>query len=180
MAGINELYDVWLKNRISAAKAKIIEHELDDINPAINADRDKLISSWETKFGKGPLTSTIEEIETSFSEGEFTQTKYASCIGRVRVLISNSMQKIASEISSAKSDGKITDQTGEQAVFDYLRGIKFLSDDEWQITKGLYGLTSDQGSHKLESLREYARIAKNMAFELMLLSIDRFQQMKFN
>lgn len=171
-------YDVWLKNRITAAKTKIIERELDDINPAINADRDKLVSAWEAKFGKGPLTSTIEEIERSFSEGEFTQTKYASCIGRVRVLISSSMHKIASEISSTKSDGKITDQTGEQAVFDYLRSIKFLSDDERQITKGLYGLTSDQGSHKLESLREYARITKNMAYELILLCIDRFQKNK--
>lgn len=171
-------YDVWLKNRITAAKTKIIERELDDINPAINADRDKLVSAWEAKFGKGPLTSTIEEIERSFSEGEFTQTKYASCIGRVRVLISGSMQKIASEISLVKSDGKITTQTSEQAIFDYLRGIKFISDGEWQITKGLYGLTSDQGSHKLESLREYARITKNMAYELILLCIDRFQKNK--
>lgn len=171
-------YDLWLEDRITVAKTKIIERELNDINPAINIDRDKLISSWEARFGNGPLTSTIEEIERSFSEGEFTQTKYASCIGRVRVLISSSMQKIASEISLVKNDSKVTEHTSEQAVFDYLRSIKFISDDEWQITKGLYGLTSDQGSHKLESLREYARIAKNISFELILLAIDRFQKTK--
>lgn len=169
-------YDLWLKDRITVAKTKIIERELDDLNPAINADRDKLISAWETKFGKGPLASTIEEIERSFSEGEFTQTKYASCIGRVRVLISDSMRKIALEISSIKGDKKISEPVSEQAVFGYLRSAKFISDDEWQITKGLYGLASDQGSHKMESLKEHARITKNMAFELILLCIGRLSK----
>jgi len=168
-------YDFWVKDRLNGARLKIIEKELTDINPEINTDRDKVVSLWEEKFGQGPIVSLIKEIDSHFDEGEFTSTKYATCIDRVRVLLSAVFGTIAKSLSDTRRDGKITDRTDEHAAFDYLRTIGFLADYDWNIVRSLYDLASDQGSHKPVALREYARIAKNVTYEVVLLALMKYE-----
>ena len=80
---------------------------------------------------------------------------------------------IAQEISRNAKDGKINSTTGEHAVFDYLRSSKFIDTDEWNMLRSLYGLSSDSGTHALSSKREYARLVKNMAYEVVLLLLSK-------
>ena len=168
-------YNFWVKQRLNAARLKIIERELADINPAINTDRDKVLSLWEARFGQGPIVSLIGEIESHFDEGEFTPTKYATCIDRVRVLLSEVFKTIAKSLSETRRDGKITERTDEHAAFDYLRSVGFLADYDWNIVRSLYDLASDRGSHRAVALREYARIAKNMTYEVVLLALIKYE-----
>jgi hypothetical protein len=176
--GNTNSYRNWLRDRINAAKFKILERQLNDVNPEINADKEKLVSLWEARFGKGPITGLIKEIDEFFNEGEFSQTRYATCIGRVRVLLVEVFRGIGTEISSKSGDGKIAGASDEHAVLDYLRNCKFLTDHEWNLARSLYGIASDHGAHRLVALREQARIAKNVAYEVALLAVTKFNDMK--
>lgn len=117
----------------------------------------------------------IREIDSHFDEGEFTPTKYATCIDRVRVLLSEVFKTVARSFSETRQDGKFTDRTDEHAAFGYLRSVGFLADYDWNIVRSLYDLASDQGSHKPVALREYARIAKNVTYEVVLLALMKYE-----
>jgi len=171
-------YKYWLKDRINSGKFKLLAQQLSDVNPEINADKQKLLNLWEQRFGKGPITELIKEIDEFFNEGEFSPTKYAACIGRVRVLLVEIFRTIARAISSETKDGKITGSATEHFILDYLRDRTFLTDDEWGMAKTLYGLTSDRGVHQIIAPREYARIAKNIAYEISLLALTKFKSSK--
>ena len=167
-------YNFKLFEKINAAKLEILKSELRDINPEINYDRQKVINLWSQFFDSPEVPAVIEEIEQYFVEGEFTESKFATCIGRVRVLLGDVTRKIA---ISMKEDTKITERSKEHQVFDYLRSAKFISDDIWSLTRTLHSMTSDEGAHASIAPREYARLTKNMAYELILMLLIRYNDM---
>jgi len=162
-----------LFEKINSAELELLKRDLADVNPEINKDRERVVSLWQEKFGSGEVPSVINEIEEYFSGGDFTQTKFATCIGRVRVLLVEALRGIASGISQKEGDKKVDDKTDEHSVFDYLRSKKFLSDDEWQLIRALHGLASDKGAHKVVALKEYARVTKNMVYEILLIVLRK-------
>ncbi|XOB46632.1 MAG: hypothetical protein ACKKMV_00395 [Candidatus Nealsonbacteria bacterium] len=165
-----------LFEKINSAELELLKKELADVNPEINKDREKVINLWEEKFGSKEIPSVIDEIEENFSGGDFTPTKFATCIDRVRVLLVDVLRNIAIGISQRKDDKKIDHKTDEHTVFDYLRSKKFLNDNEWQLVRALHGIASDKGAHTIVALKEYARIAKNMVYEIMLIVLSRHDQ----
>lgn len=162
-----------LFEKINSAELELLKKDLADVNPEINKDREKVVGLWQEKFGSGEIPSVINEIEEYFSGGDFTQTKFATCIGRVRVLLVEALRGIASGISQKEGDKKIGDKTDEHSIFDYLRAKKFLSDNEWQLIRALHGLASDKGAHEISALKEYARVTKNMVYEILLVILRK-------
>ena len=151
----------------------MLKIELEDVNPEINYDRDKIVNIWNQKFPNSKIPAVIDEIEEYFQGGELTDTKFATCIGRIRVLISEVTKELASETSCEKKDKKIAGDAKEHAVFDYLKSQKIISQDEWQVVRSLYAMASNTGSHALASNREYARLIKNMTYEFVLLLLNK-------
>lgn len=166
-------YNFQLLEKINSAELKILESQLDDVNPEINQDRDKVISVWDQRFPGSAISKLINEIEEHFKNAEFDQNRFATCIGRIRVLIVEVTKAIAQEISGRAGDRKIKSSTDEHAVFDYLESKKFIDKDEWNMLRSLYSLASDAGSHALSSKREYARLIKNMTYEMVLLLLSK-------
>jgi|GEM_PF-3132751 len=166
-------HDFNLKEKINLALLKHLEVELSDVNPEVNADRDKIVELWGKKFSSPEVPSTIKEIEDYFHEGDFSPTKFATCIGRIRVLLVEVSKKIGAGLSQ---DGAgLKSSPDDAAVFQYLRDKKFISDAEWNILRSLYALASDDGAHSIISNREYARLVKNMSYELLLLFLSKFK-----
>ena len=165
-----------LFEKINSAELELLKKDLADINPEINKDRERVVNLWQEKFGSGEIPSVIDEIEEYFSGGDFTQTKFATCIDRVRVLLIETLRGIAVSISQKEGHKKIDDDTDEHAIFDYLRSKKFLNNSEWQLVKSLHGIASDKRAHRTIALKEYARIAKNMTYEVILLALSKYEQ----
>lgn len=164
-------HDFNLKEKINLALLKHLEAELSDVNPEVNADRDKIVELWGKKFSSPEVPSTIKEIEDYFHEGDFSATKFATCIGRIRVLLVEVSKKIGAGLSQ---DGAgLKSSADDAAVFQYLRDKKFISDAEWNILRSLYALASDDGAHSIISNREYARLIKNMSYEIILLFLSK-------
>lgn len=166
-------HDFGLHEMINLAEVKLLERELSEVNPEINYDRDQILNIWATKFSTSEIPSLINEVEEYFYEGDFTNTKFATCIGRIRVLIVEISRHIVTKVAQTNHDSLDAATMDEHSLFDYLRKKKSISDDEWTLLKALYGMTSDNGAHALISPKEYARITKNMAYELILMLLSR-------
>jgi len=169
-------HDFRLQDKINSAELELLKRDLADVNPEINKDKEKVASLWHDKFASAEVPSVIDEIEEYFVGGDFPQTKFATCIDRVRVLLVEVLRGIATGIAQKKDNKKINSETDEHAVFDYLRSEKLLSDSEWQMVRSLHGIASDKGSHRIIALKEYARITKNMTYEVLLLALSKYEQ----
>jgi hypothetical protein len=121
------------------------------------------------------VPALIKEIEDYFQEGDFSQTKFATCIGRLRVLLVEVATKIALGLARQSGDMSISERSEEGQFFQFLRSRKFISDAEWNILRSLYALASDGGAHSPISNREYARLVKNMSYELLLLFLSKWE-----
>lgn len=161
-----------LIERINAAEVKTLEAELGDINPEINKDREKVKSLWEEKFGNTTtnVTQLINEIEEYFTEGELTQAKFSTCMGRVRVLLTGTSQEMAT--AKAKENNEELPK-GDKAGLKYLQKKKVISEKEYGLLVAIYNLTSDKGAHSSSGLKEQARITKNITYEALLMLLVR-------
>lgn len=166
-------YKFWLEQKINLALLKHLERDLDDVNPEVNTDRDKIIEIWSQKFSTIEVPALIREIEDYFREGEFSETKFATCIGRIRVLLIEICRKISLKLAEAKSDASIKADAEDHYFLQYLKNNRFASEHEYNMLKSIYGMASNNGAHGLTSKREYARLVKNMTYELTLLFLGR-------
>lgn len=162
-----------IKERINAAEVRIIEKELEGFNQEVNEDKEKVITIWQEKFKNKTVPLVINEIEDSFSSGEFNESKYATSIDRVRALMGEVCRGLAIEQSEAKNDNKINKGTKEHYVFKYLKDVGILDLKEFNLLNTIYGIASDKGSHQVVALREHARLIKNIAYEFLLLLLNK-------
>ena len=70
------------------------------------------------------------------------------------------------------------DWDNEHSVFAYLarKDIGFLSEREKGLIIDIYGLSSEFGAHRIIADREYARLTKNIAYELFLLILEKLKK----
>ncbi len=167
--------DFQLKQKINLALLKHMERELSDISPEINSDRDKVIEIWGEKFTTPVVPSLIKEIDDYFREGELSDSKLATCIGRIRVLLIEIAKRISLGLATRNSDTTISESSSDSAFLKYLEDKQFISSQESQILGSLYGMASNQGAHSPISKREYARLIKNMSYEISLLMLSRYK-----
>jgi len=166
-------YNFQLIEKINSAKLKLLELKLQDVNPEINTDREELLGIWHREFPDSKIPDLIVGIEELFQGGEFADTKFATCIDRIRVLIVETTRNIALRIQKKRKDIKINKQSDEHTVFDYLRSAGFLEDAEWNLVRALHDLSSSSGVHAISSNRECARLIKNMTYEIVLLMLRK-------
>ncbi len=167
--------DFRLQEKINLALLKHLERDLDDVNPEINTDRDKVIEIWNTEFKNPEVPTLIGEIEDYFREGDFTETKFATSIGRIRVLLAEVSKRLALRVALEKSDKSISENSNDHSFSQYLKDKEIISTNEWSILRSLYNLASNEGAHSSVSNREYARLIKNMSYELILLFLSRYK-----
>jgi len=164
-----------LFEKVNIAKLKILERQLQDVNPEINYDRDKILNLWTQVFKSPEIPDVINEIEDYFVKGEFTKSRFATCIDRVRVLLIEVLRKVASSISAKKGDNENVSEFKDHDVIKYLSDKDFIDGILVGLIRGFYGFVSGTGSHVAIAPREYARLTKNMAYELILLLLTKYK-----
>lgn len=161
-----------LAARLDAVLLQHLDAELMDANPEIYADRDRVLSIWEKNFGDKKMSNLVHEIDQYFRDGERSETAFASCVGRIRVLLETVCRAVADRCAE---NGKrpISPSADEHALFQHLEGIGLITKPEWNILRSLYTQASIVGSHALDAQIEDARLVKNMAYEMSLLLLTR-------
>ncbi|MGO9606563.1 MAG: hypothetical protein ACLQAT_24760 [Candidatus Binataceae bacterium] len=165
-----------LTEKVNLAKVKHLEVQLSDINPELNTDRNKVIELWGKTFATPEFPSLIKEIEDYFREGDLSDTKFATCISRIRVFLVEVAKRIAIKTAEKEAGSKPSEDSDEHYFIEYLYRTKRISLAERKLWNGLHDMASEEGAHSSISKREYARLLKNMSYELGLLFVSRYQQ----
>jgi len=90
------------------------------------------------------------------------------------VLLVEVAKKISLDLTKNRSDTSISASSDDHYFFQYLKDKKFISKDEWNLLRSLYGMSSNEGAHTPISKREYARLIKNIAYEMVLLFLSKY------
>ena len=175
LVGDKEL-NFQLTEKINLAKLKHLEVRLNDINPELNTDRNRVLELWGKTFATPELPSLIKEIEDYFREGDLTDTKFATCISRIRVLLVEVAKRSVMKAAGKEAGSKLSEDSEDHHFIDYLKHSKRVSLEEWKLWKALYDMASVEGAHSSLSKREYARLLKNMFYELALLFLSKHWQ----
>jgi len=168
-------HDFDLLDKVNIAKLKILEKQLQDVNPEINYDRDEILNLWTQVFNSSEIPDVINEIEDLFIKGEFTTTSFATCIDRVRVLMIEVLRKVATSISKKIGKNENISEFKDHDIIKYLSDNDFIDGILVGLIRSFYGFVSGTGSHVAIAPREYARLTKNMAYELVLLLLTRYK-----
>jgi hypothetical protein len=166
-------HNFQLMEKINGAKLKHLEASLSDVNPEINSDRDRVLDLWGKTFSSSEVPSLVREIEDYFREGDLVETKFATCISRIRVLLVEVAKRMALKAADDKPGVKISENSADHYFMDYLKNSGQITSEEWKVMKSLYDMTSVMGAHASISNREYARLVKNMSYEIVLLFLTK-------
>ncbi len=150
---------------------RILENELSDVNPEINTDRDRVITFWEEVFGAQSIPNLITQIEDLFNEGAFDDAKLASCLGRVRVLLIEALKELSGKLVQSSQLTPLGKTPQDADVINWFKQVGILDTKEKKLIRAMYDLCSDESSHAAVSKREYARVAKNMTYECLIMLI---------
>ena len=164
-----------LLERVNTAKLKILEQQLQVVNPEINSDRDKILNLWTQVFESPEIPEVINEIEDYFVKGEFTKSRFATCIDRVRVLLIEVLRKVAFSLSEKKGNNENISKFKDHDIIKYVSDSDIMDGILVGLIRSFYGFVSGTGSHVAIAPREYARLTKNMAYELILLLLTKYE-----
>lgn len=154
---------------LKAASKKIIARELeDDGNEEILNDMVNVTNFFHVHYVEYNIPNQIKHINDLFDQGVFDGTTYATCIDRVRVLISSVVKIFA--IEKSKTTSKILDSAKDDKVYlKYLYDNHYITKEEYKLLVSFYSLCSNKGAHISSSTKEVARLVKNMGIELVVL-----------
>lgn len=169
-----------LQARLADARLEALRRDLDEVNPAINQDRERAVRLWAEEFETDTLGAMVRRIEEMFRGGGMDATAYATCMDRIRALLIEVCRQIAGRV--AATHGKDEQLRGRQdrEVVEYLArtDIAFLTKQEQGLLRALYSLTSEYGAHRLIAEREHARLTKNIAYEVFLLLMEKLRRLR--
>ena len=168
-------YDHGCSDRIAEAQMRNLELELADVNPEINSDRDKVVTFWEEVFHSNTIPRQLELVDELFEEGSFDEQKLAVCLDRVRVFLIIALQDLSVPLASERGLALIPDNPEDGVVMNWYVENNIIGTNQKKLIRAIYGLTSREGSHSASSRREYARIAKNVAIECIIMMIGLVQ-----
>ncbi len=168
-----------LKERLAEARLELLRNRLEGVNPAVNEDREKAVRLWSEEFHSEEFGRMVRRIEEMFESGAMDATQFATCMDRIRALLVEVCRQIAARVVELRGQGNV-ELGKDHAVFDYLtrKDVSILTTREKGLVAALYGLCSEEGAHRIISEREYARLTKNMAYELFLLLLEKLQVLR--
>lgn len=149
------------------ARKKIVSLELSNQeNPEVIDDMKGLITFFNANFPDGDISDQIKHVQDLFEQGIFNEITYATCVGRVRILLVSTVKYLAKEkgIKSVPKDDKL--------YAKWLFDNKHITNEDHEIIKSFYSLCSNEGSHISQTSRENARLIKNIAYEIILLLLN--------
>lgn len=142
-------------------------------NPELNQDEQRVIESIEQIGFPLDLVESLRHINDLVQNAN-KPMNYRDCMSAIRVFTERLYEKIAMELDPAtKVDGK--DSEGAARLF---REHKLISADMADMITAARHFLSNDGTHRLKSRREDARIAKNMTIEISLYLITRLRELQ--
>jgi len=162
--------------QINEIKHRQLRKELGEINSfEIERDKEEVKQKLKEQKFDIQLIKAIDRLSQKY-DSAVTDEEFNECLSQARKVIDNLQQEIAKKIikkTSKSIKGKITITAN---VRDYLKEQKLITEKEHGLIKGIYGFISDEGTHKLISTKDQARLGKNMLIECSLLLLKNSEK----
>lgn len=150
--------------------ADIVERIDNGYNPEVNEDKEEL-KKEVSRFGfPADLSETLDKIDQKFSEAH-DAFDFKGCLDLIRAFTERLYRSI---LDTYDSDGRKIDEKDSEAVAKFLENKGLISDHFAAMIAQLRHFLSDQGSHRIKSREEDARLSKNMVIEMSLYLLRRF------
>ncbi len=166
-----------LHDRINSAQLKNLSTQLENTNQEINEDKEVLKSQFKKYNFPDDLTETLDKIDQKFNTAS-DNFDYKGCMDLLRSFTERFYQIIAKSINP--ESGSKMDEKDSEKIAKFFKETNIISDDQGKILISLRHFLSNQGSHKLKSLPEDARLSKNMTIEFCLYILRKYQDIKGN
>lgn len=137
-------------------------------NPEINQDEETVKESMDELGLPIDLKESLKHVNQKLDSAN-TKFDYRDTMSALRAFTERLYEQVAKKIDgSSKIDGKDSEKA---AKFFHESGL--ISGDISDLIKAHRHFLSNDGAHRLQSLKEDARIAKNMTIELALYLLTR-------
>lgn len=147
-------------------------HLENGIDLEIDLDKEELTKGFK-RFGfTEDLEDTLEKIDKKLAVAE-DDFDYKNCIDLLRSFSERLYEQIAKTSRIAKWKGG--DEKDSEKVASLFKESGLLSDDQAKLLVSLRHFLSNEGSHRLKSKREDARLSRNMTIEFSLYLIKRLE-----
>jgi hypothetical protein len=164
-----------LARKILRERLESFADQLPDKQFELSADVEQLKQTVRD-FGFSPeLNETLAKVEAGIGSGDaFDQ---AALLKHLRTFFEQFHRECGEELRRRKPetiDGTPLGQCGQ--AIDYLVRKDVLTDKMGALGRGLYGVLSEEGVHKLKAEREYVRLCWNMVVEygkVLLFELER-------
>ena len=140
-------------------------------NPELNLDQEKVKEAMHELGFPLDLTESLKHIDNLLEKAD-EPMKYRDVMSAVRAFIERLFETVAKELDpKTKIDGK-----DSKKVAGFFQSQGLISSDMRDLLISLRHYLSNDGTHKLKSSSEDARIAKNMTIELSLYLLTRLRE----
>lgn len=147
-------------------------HLENGIDLEIDLDKEELAKGFK-RFGfTNDLEDTLEKIDKKLAVAE-DDFDHKNCIDLLRSFTERLYEQIAKRTRIAK--WKSGDEKDSEKVANLFKESGLLSDDQAKLLASLRHFLSNEGSHRLKSKREDARLSRNMTIEFSLYLIRRLE-----
>ncbi|QQS19991.1 hypothetical protein IPL85_00825 [Candidatus Saccharibacteria bacterium] len=142
-------------------------------NPELNADEARVVEQIESIGFPLDLSESLRHISDLVEQAN-TPMKYRDCMSAIRAFTERFYEQVAKSIDPAtKIDGKDAEKAAK-----FFKEKRLLSTDMADLLMSHRHFLSNDGTHRIKSRREDARIAKNMTIEISLYVITRLRELQ--
>ena len=161
---------IWERTNIILSRSFTMQVE-DAFNPELNIDEEKVISSLEGFGFSQDLVAQLRHINELIEKAN-NPHGYRDCMSAIRVFTEKLYGRVAKELDPAtKLSGIESDK-----VAKLFRQHNLISADMYDMIVAVRHFLSNDGTHRIKSKKEDARIAKNVTIELALYLLTRLKE----
>lgn len=168
-----------LRSKIIEVRFQQLEKKLKKVNVEINQDKKSLAEKIDVLGLSGNYNELLDCID-NFILTDTSKVVNAGIISTLRTFMADLLKDVAEKI--ARTEGtKIphTDGRGEMGdVRDYLKRKLSFSDADDKFITSFVRILHAEGGHSFMSEKEYFRLSKNIAIEIALFVISKYEKYK--
>lgn len=176
-AGGISYYANQLNSAIIKTRYKLLKKRIKTVNVEINQDK-KTVSEKLSMFGFNENYSILLNEIDHFINTETSKAVNAGMISNLRTFMGNLMKDVANRIAEQKGERipKLEDRGEMGNVREYLKRNLELPHNDDRFIDSFIDILHSEGGHSFISEKEYFRLARNIAIEIALFVLSKYEK----
>ncbi|MBI3027792.1 hypothetical protein HYY70_06805 [Candidatus Woesearchaeota archaeon] len=156
---------------------ELLKNELKSVNIEINQDKKELVKKFEYLEFDGKYNELLIDID-KYIYGDTPKIVNSGMIGNLRAFLENLVKDIAIRMSQKFKEQipHLEDRSEMGDKRGYIKQKFGLSDSENKFINNFIDILHAEGGHDFVSEKEYFRLARNIAIEISLFLLSKYEK----